>query len=73
MEVDTRLYEDVGALKATAATQGAQLTAMDAKLDRVISHIEREKGGKRALIAAGSVAGAIVGGIASAFVSWWTK
>lgn len=70
MDVDTQLYQDVGALKSDVGNIKADVANMDAKLDRVIAHIEREKGTKRAWGTITGIGGTIAGAIGGAVVSW---
>jgi hypothetical protein len=46
--------------------------SIDAKLDGVVAYIERQKGERRMIVAAGSVGGSIAGALFATFVSWWS-
>lgn len=67
------LQRDVGRLEGTVNALDARCVAMDAKLDRVLAHIEREKGAKRTLATVGTIGGTVAGGIFGAVVAWFTR
>lgn len=71
--VHAELQRDVGRLEGKVEALDTRCVAMDAKLDRVLSHIEREKGSKRAFGLVGTVGGSIAGAIFGAVVAWFTR
>ncbi len=49
------------------------LAAQDAKLDTIVRYLERQKGGRRTLMAMGSALAATCGTLAGFAVTWWTS
>ncbi len=69
--IHAELQRDVGRLEGKVETMGASVAAMDEKLDRVLAHIERDKGGRKALATIGAIGGSIAGAVFGALVSWF--
>lgn len=72
-QIHAELQRDVGRLEGKVETIDARVCSMDAKLDRIVAHIERERGSKRTLATVGAVGGSIAGALFGAVVAWWTR
>jgi hypothetical protein len=76
-----QVQRDLGRLEGTVEAQGERLDELGAKfdahnratsekLDRILAYQERQKGGARALVFAGSIAGSLFGALAALVLEW---
>lgn len=70
--VQADLQRDVGRLEGKVDAMATQHADMGAKLDKIVSYIEREKGAKRTWSTVTGVGSAVAGAAAGALVSWFT-
>lgn len=71
-KIHVALAQDVGKLEGTVAALDTRVVGMDAKLDRVLAHIEGDKGSKRAWSTVGAIGGAIAGALGGIVSTWFT-
>ena len=65
------LQRDLGRLEGKVDAMATQHADFGAKLDRVVTYIENEKGGQRATSKMRAVLAPLGGAVAGAFTSWF--
>lgn len=68
-----QLHRDLGRVEGEVKALRRDVDSMNAKLDAALSHIDQQKGAKRATVAISSGASALVAAVVGWLVSWYAK